>query len=1151
MKFNLVFILFFLFAHFGVFSQDLIVTPQSATNLINNILLGNGMSATNIVSQGSNTQIGSFSGGFSMSPGAPFPFDQGIILTSGSIYDVPGVNSSNAISTSAEGLSDDDLQALLKNQSIPTRDAAVIEFDFIAKSDSIGFKYIFASDEYPEFACSDFNDVFAFFLSGPNPNGGNYFKKNIALIPKTNSSVSINTVNSGSAGSQGNDSHCDAIDLNWRNYSMYYNDNSNSINIQPDGYTSIFTAGAKVICGQKYHIKLALSDVGDDAFDSYVFLEAKSFKSTGVTFSSTIKDINGKILSNNYITEGCSEAILTFTANPPPKTDLTLNYTISGSATNNQDYTLPTTTVIPANQSAVNLKITPNPDNKNDDNESVIISIKDGCTNESTTITINIKDQLKIDATKISDPTCNGSNVNSDGIINFVTSGGTAPYTFSLNNGLTYPYNSSPISTLGNGNYTIKVKDKDGCIATDINTITMNKNCNCIPPIITTEFTNPTSCTSNDGTITIKGLTALTNYTISYSKDGIEIKPPITISTKQDETSYVIKDLSKGVYSKIYVSKNGCNSNEEIITLVNPLSPKLSVTANNPEKCGSKGELEFQFTNVPNGNYELNFDGGILNVSVVNNYAKLSNLNAGTYNNIKITNNGCTSENGINAKIDSLTPPTITSLNIVQPDCYTNKGSVKVNTTLNTDIQYSINGINYQTSNLFDELINGNYTITIKDSKNCFDTTKFTINKAPTPAKLVVTNPEKICEPNFINLFDNKYLIGSTNIGSVSFFKDSKKDSLVKNPENYTTLGVKTIFIETINSDGCKDTNHIITNITPIDSITIMSPPTKLCDNESIITLKTKEKNGIWSGLVIKQDGSIQPSELKLGQNEFTYKTNGFCPNSKTIIIELFKKPEISISKKDSICVGEQIVIKESSQNPNLVKYLWDFGDNSYSNELKETKHTYSSSGFYDVSLIATDINNCSDTITEKEFIYVIDKPIANFTFYPQKPTIYNNLVQTSNLSKYATSYQWYFGDGNESNLMNPSHLYKNTPSMYFINLKAINKKASCYHDTTIQIEIFEEFYYFIPNTFSPNGDELNNIFKPILSSSIAEENFSFYVYNRWGELLFESHDSKIGWDGTFGNTIVKNDTYIWKIEFKDKLQEKKYSETGHVNVLK
>ena len=81
---------------------------------------------------------------------------------------------------------------------------------------------------------------------------------------------------------------------------------------QPDGYTSIFTAGAKVICGQKYHIKLALSDVGDDAFDSYVFLEAKSFKSTGVTFSSTIKDINGKILSNNYITEGCSEAILTF-----------------------------------------------------------------------------------------------------------------------------------------------------------------------------------------------------------------------------------------------------------------------------------------------------------------------------------------------------------------------------------------------------------------------------------------------------------------------------------------------------------------------------------------------------------------------------------------------------------------------------------------------------------------------------------------------------------------------------------------------------------------------------------------------------------------------------------------------------------------------
>jgi gliding motility-associated-like protein len=267
-------------------------------------------------------------------------------------------------------------------------------------------------------------------------------------------------------------------------------------------------------------------------------------------------------------------------------------------------------------------------------------------------------------------------------------------------------------------------------------------------------------------------------------------------------------------------------------------------------------------------------------------------------------------------------------------------------------------------------------------------------------------------------------------------------------------------------------------------------------------------------------------------------------------VIDIFKKPSLIISRRDTICEGEEIKIQDISPFSKITKCTWDFGDNVYSYDLNETRHKYYSSGFYDVTFIGTDENGCTDTLIEKDFIYVLDKPIANFNFSPSKPTIFNNSIQTTNLSMNATHYRWDFGDESESGLTNPSHKYSNVPNSYFITLKAYNQIPSCLHDTTMQIEVFDEIYCYIPNTFTPNGDELNNEFKPTLSGSVAEENYSLYIYNRWGELLFESHNKNVGWNGAFGNKICMPDTYIWKIEFKDTMNKEKHMKTGHVNLV-
>jgi gliding motility-associated-like protein len=461
----------------------------------------------------------------------------------------------------------------------------------------------------------------------------------------------------------------------------------------------------------------------------------------------------------------------------------------------------------------------------------------------------------------------------------------------------------------------------------------------------------------------------------------------------------------------------------------------------------------------------------------------------------------------------------------------------------------SINGI----SGTWSPVINNNSTTTytfIPNSGQCALNQNMTVVVNANP-NLKITQPQPECEPNTINLLNPSITAGSTDVGSmIYFYSDPLFTTLISNPAAYNILGTTTVYAKTTNSSNCSDSKPLVITINPKDNITITSNINKLCSNDPLTYLKATPTNGIWSGIGIKPNGAIQPSQLIEGQNEFTYTSAGICPNSKIVVIDIFKKPSLVISRRDTICEGEEIKIQDISPFSKITKCTWDFGDNVYSYDLNETRHKYYSSGFYDVTFIGTDENGCTDTLIEKDFIYVLDKPIANFNFSPSKPTIFNNSIQTTNLSMNATHYRWDFGDESESGLTNPSHKYSNVPNSYFITLKAYNQIPSCLHDTTMQIEVFDEIYCYIPNTFTPNGDELNNEFKPTLSGSVAEENYSLYIYNRWGELLFESHNKNVGWNGAFGNKICMPDTYIWKIEFKDTMNKEKHMKTGHVNLV-
>ncbi|MCW5922175.1 MAG: choice-of-anchor L domain-containing protein [Saprospiraceae bacterium] len=348
-------------------------TPQ---NLISNIFLGDGVEVTNVTFNGNAAAIGYFTGATQA-----IGIDRGIVMTTGRVESTGGLFGSVGCTETGVAFAstdnfiftnDPDLAALTNGV---LRDLAIYTITFIPTDSLLSFRYCFASEEYPEYSCNVFNDVFGFFISGPNPAGGNYTNTNIARIPGTALPVAINTIHPFYPP------NCAAVNA------QYYNNNDFS-NKQPtyDGFTDVFTAEAKVIPCQSYTIKLAIADVTDGIYDSGVFLEAKSFGTGSLRVEVTTTSLDGAIV------EGCAAGTLTFKVPNVAQQNIPIDYNVWGTATNGVDYqTIPSGLFIPAGQSQVTVPLIAFEDNMAEGDEFIVVDVqRDPCNRD--TIYIAIKD---------------------------------------------------------------------------------------------------------------------------------------------------------------------------------------------------------------------------------------------------------------------------------------------------------------------------------------------------------------------------------------------------------------------------------------------------------------------------------------------------------------------------------------------------------------------------------------------------------------------------------------------------------------------------------------------------------------------------------------------------------------------------------------
>ncbi|MBI2257649.1 MAG: choice-of-anchor L domain-containing protein [Flavobacteriia bacterium] len=291
------------------------MTPQQ---VIENLLVGEGVTVSNFSFNNvpANAQI--IQPNVTSYTSTGFPFPSGFFMGTSM-----GSNIGN----------DPDLMDLANN---PVTNGAILEFDFVPAGDTVKFRYIFGSTEYPGYTCSQFNDAFGFFISGPGINGPfSNNAVNLATVPGSTIPVSINTVNSG-IPSGGDNSLCLAADPNFINNTIYF---TNTYDILDgfgfSGATVAMTAISGVQCGQTYHIKLAIANAVDQSLDSGVFLEAGSLISTGLDVSLKTATAQG----DSLIFEGCLPAEFIFTRPLSQAIDtMVIHYVFTGTAIPGVDY---------------------------------------------------------------------------------------------------------------------------------------------------------------------------------------------------------------------------------------------------------------------------------------------------------------------------------------------------------------------------------------------------------------------------------------------------------------------------------------------------------------------------------------------------------------------------------------------------------------------------------------------------------------------------------------------------------------------------------------------------------------------------------------------------------------------------------------------
>lgn len=726
----------------------------------------------------------------------------------------------------------------------------------------------------------------------------------------------------------------------------------------------------------------------------------------------------------------------------------------------------------------------------------------------------------------------------SNGGATVITNGGTGVYSYlwspsaQTNSVLTNVSASSP---------TCVVTDANGCTSTSSLVITQPQAL----VMAASSFSNISCFGGSNGQIstTVQGGTG--GYTYVWLPSG---------------SAPTISGLLAGGYSVTVTDANACSINANF-NIIEP-SVLTSTFSSLPATCG-----------LANGSATVSLGGGTPSYSLVWSIpgtptgSVATNMAPGNWSVLGTDAHGCT----ITQTVNVANPPVsaITGFNVTPPSCFgLSNGDITINYTAGSG-PYTINWSNPISQTITTAALtqsvtgvaSGVYTATLTDVNGC--TTSQPVNVTQPGILVLIPNPN----PSITICYGQSTQISASGQNGTPAYTYSWPSNpfVGGGPHTVNPTTTTQYTVSVTDSKGCSTSPKIITvNVTP--QLVVTPTVVTLCHGFQDILTPTFVSGGnggpytyAWS------PGAATTSSLNVignapsgaaTTNTYAVTVDDGCtiPNSTAIFtVNVNPLPIIDfVAVPLAGCAPLTLTLTGISNNPTDIFTWSDVGgghDNPKYFNLKD-------SGKYTVSLLVENpITGCKQDTTKVNYIEVYPKPVAAFYANPQSASILEPTIEFINTSQGAVSYFWNFGDidatnnSNTSIVTNPSHYY-NIVGSYNAHLIATSIHG-CKDTAMVVVDIVPDFALYIPNTFTPDGNGLNDTFQP-MGVGIDEENYRLDIYDRWGENIFTSNSFRKGWDGTVkgGSKIAEQGVYTYKMLVRD-TQGNKHPYVGHVTVLK
>ncbi|MFN6014118.1 MAG: gliding motility-associated C-terminal domain-containing protein, partial [Flavobacteriales bacterium] len=844
-----------------------------------------------------------------------------------------------------------------------------------------------------------------------------------------------------------------------------------------------------------------------------------------------------------------------------------VNYTVQGGSPipgYSYDWTVAGSGSIPAGQEVV-----ANPAGLTAGTYTVEVTDLNGCVID-TTITLTEPAPLAQSGNTFAYPS--GTNIScfgeDDGSIDMTIAGGSPQPDYTYNWTVVIP-GSIPAgqnaladpSGLTAGTYSLLVTDINGC--TIDTTITLVE-----PPLLTSTAVlsvyaggyNLSGC-APDGSI---------DLTVVGGNGGFDYDWQPLGQTTED-----ISTLPAGLYTVTVTDINGCITILDT-TLTQPpvISTTTAVTSDyNGEDISCTGASDGAVTiNIVGGTPTYNFEW--LNASgvQVSSIQSPGGLPAGTYTINIEDQNGCTASNTV-----TLVDPAPFAYDVVVATDYNGQDiscfgvadggldlTVSGGTPGYTYTWTDENGLVVSSIEDPNGLPSGTYEVFVTDVNGCQMDTTITLVDPP-----LLAGPASVTS-DYNGQDVSCYLStdGSVTVAPIggtpgyTYSWENESGTVISTTVNASNVGEGFYTVTVTDINGCEHvTNVVVTQPTDLTATTTIisdffgMPVSCVGATDGIVDANaaggTPGYTYSWNSNPIQT--TMQATNLGVGLYTVTVTDLNGCQDSAQVYLDANPLPELNLPEQIIGCMGNGVLLDSQSEPGSSC--TWTFSDGQVFNQCGPFIANFANQDCYDMQLTVINAQGCINNASITDFVCIMPNPLAGF--YADEYLISNieNGTNFWNTSQGAESYIWDFGDGSPTETtenvyheFGPGDDFNSTN--YPVTLFAISEYG-CIDSATLYVTMNPDLIFYVPNAFTPDGDDYNNIFKPVFSSGYDLRNYSLMIFNRWGELIFETDQIGEGWDGTYRGNICQDGVYTWKFKVMNSITDRKEEHVGHVTLLR